>query len=250
MINNKLKINEKKTEFLMLKSSFNKSDFSKLTLTVGDDEISSSSTAKNLGVILDSYLKLDKYINATCKSSFFHIKNIGRIRNCLSDESAAIVIHAFITNKLDYCNSLLYGLSDFQIQRLQKIQNIAARILTKSKRDSHITPILKHLHWLPIHFRIRFKILVLTFQAYHGVAPDYLCELITKHHAVRALRSNDMMLLDEPKIRGKTYGPRAFIYAAPHEWNNLPLFIRKSINLSTFKSSLKTYLFKLAFLAS
>ena len=71
MINNKRKINDRKTEFLMLKSSFNKSDFSKLILTVGDDEISSSSSAKNLGVILDSHLKLDKYINATCKSSFF-----------------------------------------------------------------------------------------------------------------------------------------------------------------------------------
>ena len=94
-----------------------------------------------------------------------------------------------------------YGLPDLQIQRLQNIQNIAARILAESKRNSHITPILKHLHWLPVLFRIQFKIL-----AYHGVAPGYLCELITKHHAVRALFSNDMMLLGESKIRGKTYG--------------------------------------------
>ena len=144
----------------MLKSSFNKSDFRKLTLTVGDDAISSST--------------------------------------------------AFITNKLYYCNSLLYGLSDFQIQSLKK--HWCAYCYEKSKRDSHIIPILKHLHWLPVHFRIRFKILVLTFQAYHGVAPAYLCELITKHHVVRALRSSDMMLLDEPKIRGKTYGIPGYLY--------------------------------------
>ena len=76
-----------------------------------------------------------------------------------------IGIHAFITNKFDYCNSLLYGLPDFQ--RLQKIQNIAARTLTKSKKDSHIIPNLKHLlHWFPVLFRIRFRILVLTFQGY------------------------------------------------------------------------------------
>ena len=83
----------------MLKSYFNnnKSDFSKLFLACGEDELSPSSTAKNIGVILDCYLKLDKYINITC---IFPHKNIGRIQNCLSDESAAIIIHAFITKKL------------------------------------------------------------------------------------------------------------------------------------------------------
>ena len=165
----------------------------------------------------------------------------------MSDGDAAIFIHAFITNKIDYCNSLLYGMPENMINRLQKLQNIAARILTKNSKQCHITPILKLLHWLPVKFRIRFKILVLTFQAYHGVAPVYLCELIKKHHTVKSLRSNNMMLLDEPRIKGKTYGQRSFSYAAPHEWNQLPLDIKTSSSIDIFKSRLKTYLFGLAF---
>ena len=148
------------------------------------------------------------------------------------------------------CNSLLYGMPENQIQRLQKIQNIAARILTRSNKQCHTTPILKKLHWLPVRYRIIFKILVLTYQAYHGVAPDYLCELISKHHSIKSLRSNGMMLLNEPKIKGTTYGPRSFVYAAPHEWNKIPFYIKTSVNLAIFKSSLKTYLFKLAFVST
>ena len=142
-------------------------------------------------------MKLDKYIKNTCKSTYFHITNIGHIGS-LSGGNAAIFIHVFITNKIDYCNSLLYGMPENMINRLQKLQNIAARILTKNSKQCHITPILKLLHWLPVKFRIRFKILVLTFHAYHGVAPVYLCELIKKYHTVNSLRSNNMMLLDEP----------------------------------------------------
>ena len=100
----------------------------------------------------------------------------------MSDGGAAIFIHAFITNKLDYCNSLLYGMPYNVISRLQKLQNIAARILTKNSKQCHITPILKLLHWLPVKFR-------------------YLCELIKKHHTVKSLRSNNVMLQNEPRIR-------------------------------------------------
>ena len=97
MINNKLKINDKKTEFLIFKYFYNKANFDDVILEVGNDEIAPSTIAKNLGVVIDYNLKLDKYINATCKSSFYHIRNIGRIRDCLTDDCAAIIIHAFVT---------------------------------------------------------------------------------------------------------------------------------------------------------
>ena len=107
----------------------------KSSLAVGDDEISPSSTAKNL---INCHLKLDKYINATCKSSFFPHNNTSSIRNCLSNESARII-------KLGYCNLLLYGLSDFQMQCLQNIRTITVHIFTKSKRDSHIASISRSI---------------------------------------------------------------------------------------------------------
>ena len=107
-------------------------------------------------------------------------------------ETDIIIIHTIITNKLDYCNLLFYDLPDFQIPLLQKVPNIAASVVTKSKRDS---PILKYLYWLPVLFCIRFTIIVLICQVYHEETLDYLNEHITNHHVARALRSDDIMLL-------------------------------------------------------
>ena len=108
---------------------------------------------------------------------------------------------------------------------------------------------LIYLHWRPIRQRITFKILLLTYQAYHNTAPDYLCELITSYCSARNLRSNDMMLVRpcHPGPRLKTYGEKCFQFAGPKEWNNLPLLIRESPSIYIFKSRLKTYLFNCAF---
>ena len=104
------------------------------------------------------------------------------------------LIHSLVTVRMDYCNSLLYGIPDSTLFRLQKVFNTAAGILKKIPQFSHITDILKDLHWLPIRQRITFKILLLTYQAYHNTAPDYLCELITPYCSARNLRSNDIPL--------------------------------------------------------
>ena len=118
---------------------------------------------------------------------------------------------------------------DSTLLRLQKVLNTAARILKKIPKFSHITDIPKDLHWLPIRQRITFKILLLTYQAHHNAAPDYLCELITPYYSARNLRSNDMMLVRPchtvPKL--KTYGEKCFQFAGPKEWNNYPcLFVK------------------------
>ena len=96
----------------------------------------------------------------------------------MSNQSAISLIHAFITSKLDYCNSLLYGLSTIHINKLQRVQNAAGRLVTNTPRICHITPILEDLHWLPIKYRIEFKIVLLTFKCLYGLAPQYLVDLI------------------------------------------------------------------------
>ena len=249
MIQNKLKINDSKTEFLVLTSSFLKQHFNDLNISVGNSRIARSLSARNLGVIFDNHMSLDKQINSICKSAFFHLKNIGSIRNMLTDDACSQLIHSLVTVRIDYCNSLLYGMPDSTLFRLQKVLNTAARILKKVPKFSHITDILKDLHWLPIRQRITFKILLLTYQAYHNTAPDYLCELITPYCSARNLRSNDMMLVRpcHPGPRLKTYGEKCFQFAGPKEWNNLPLLIRESPSIYIFKSRLKTYLFNCAF---
>ena len=185
--------------------------------------------------------------NSICKSSFYHLRNIARIRKYISIKTSEILVHAFITSKLDHCNSLLFGLPKNLLNKLQAVQNAAARLITLTRKHDHITPILIDLHWLPVADRIKFKILLLTFKALNGLAPIYIKELVTKYQPPRSLRSSSQSLLVSQPYHLKSYGHRSFSVAAPELWNSLPLFIRHTSNLSSFKSELKTYLFKLAY---
>ncbi len=181
-------------------------------------------------------------------AAFYHIKNIGSIRNHLTQEATVTLVHAHVTSRLDYYNALLYDLSDKILYKVQKTQNTAPRVVTGTYKFEHIAPVLNNLHWLPVKFRINFKILLLTFKAYHGLAPSYLCDLIDKKLPTCSLRNYDDFLLVEPKTKFNTYGDRAFSKAAPFLWNPLPIDIHRSPNVACFKQRLKTYLFKLPFI--
>ena len=147
---------------------------------------------------------------------------------------------------MNSCNSLLYGLPQHLISRLQSIQNTAARVVTRTRKFDHITPVLKQLHWLPVRYRIVFKILLLVYKALNGTAPSYISELLKYHTSERKLRSSSQHLLATPKARLKTYGEKAFA-AAPRLWNSIPLELRSNSSIDIFKRHLKTYLFKQAF---
>ena len=129
MIKNKLKINDSKMEFIVFRLPQVKQDLSDLSVSVGDSVIAQSSKVRDLGVIFDQFLNFDEYISGVCRSTHFHLGNIGRIRQLLSYDACAQLIHALISIHLDYCNSLLYNLPKGSIERLQKIK---ARILTKT----------------------------------------------------------------------------------------------------------------------
>ena len=243
MISSKLKINDDKTEFLVISSSHLSFHFDK-QLTIGDATISQSSSCRNLGVMFDKHMKMDVQINNICRSTHFHLRNIGTIRHVLTESAAAQLIHSLVTSRFDYCNSLLYGLPDTQLDRLQRIQNIAFRIVCQVPKAVHITPYLEHQHWLPIKQRIVFKVLLLAYRAYSGMAPGYLCDLVCPKEPTRwSLRSDDKLELQNPVTRLKTYGNRCFEFAAAKEWNALPLRIKQSETLESLKSELKTFLF-------
>ena len=146
MMKNKLKINDSKTEFIVFRSPQAKQDLSSLSVYVGDSIIQQSSKVRDLGVIFDQFLSFDDYISSVCRSTHFHLRNIGRIRHLLSHHATAPLIHALISIRLDYCNSVPYNLPKSSILRLQRIQNQAARILTRTPRRDHITEVPIDLH--------------------------------------------------------------------------------------------------------
>ncbi len=159
------------------------------------------------------------------------------------------MIHALVT--LDYCNSLYSGLPQSSLSRLQAVQNATARLLTGSKKRDHISPVLSSLHWLPVKFRVDFKILLFVYKAYliclSGCAPSYISELLVPYCPARALRSSSHLLLTVPRCRYKSKGDRAFSVVGPKLWNGLPHHVRSAPSLDIFKSRLKSYLYSLAF---
>ena len=161
----------------------------------------------------------------------------------LTKEATETLVHAFISSQLDYCNSLLYGLPASTLNKLQLIQNHAARVVTGAQKYDRITPVLRKLHWLPMSQRIIFKLLTLTYQAVHGQAPVYLCELAVHYRPGCTLRSaDDPTPLAEPRTRSK-YGDCSFAVAGPSLWNDLPRSMREAESVHSFKRELKTLLF-------
>lgn len=158
-------------------------------------------------------------------------------------------IHAFISSRLDYCNALYVGVSQSSLRRLQLVQNAAARLLTNTRKREHITPILSSLHWLPVSFRVDFKILLFVFKALNGLAPPYVTEMLTLRESNRTLRSTNQLLLVVPRTRYRRWGDQAFSVAGPRLWNKLPADLRTITELGPFKAKLKTYLFRLAFIS-
>ena len=179
---------------------------------------------------------------------FFHIRRIAKIRDYLSEESTAVLVHAFVTCRLDYGNAFLYGLPDYLIQRLQAVQNCAARLVKRCPKYAHASPLLMELHWLPVEQRIIFKLLLLVFKSLNNLAPLYINELLYRYSPSRNLRSANQCLLVIHRSNQSTYGDRAFSAAASKLWNTLPISVRQSRTLSIFKRNVKTHLFRQAFL--
>ena len=247
MVINKLKLNTEKTELLYLHSRFRPClDLGAINL--GSDNVYPSPKARNIGAIFDSTLTMSAHVNSIVKSGFYHLRNIAKIRNVLSRETTKILIHAFVCSRIDNYNSLLFGLPKNLVNKLQHLMNAAARVIARVDIHDHISPVLKELHWLPVEQRIIFKINLITFKCLNDLAPSYLKELITLYQPNRTLRSSsDKLKLATVPYNLKNYGYRSYSVHAPILWNSLPFFIRSADSVATFKSNLKTYLFKLAY---
>jgi hypothetical protein len=245
---NKLKLNDDKTEALLIHKHNASSSLSPLptSLRVGTTDIQFSASARNLGYILSDDLSLNNHISHVCRSAFTAIRQISSFRHYLTVTATKTLVCAFVLSRLDYCNSLLSGSPKHIIDKLQKVQNSAARLVFRAKKRDHITPLLHSLHWLPVQARIEYKLSVLCHNFFSDSCPSYLADLLSVYSPSRTLRSSaDTRILTVPVTRTKTYGQRAFAYSAPKQWNSLPSLIRNIQSTQAFKKALKTHLFKL-----
>jgi len=197
-------------------------------------------------IILDPTLSFLPDANHFTKTAFIHLRNIARLGPSLSLATTEILIHALITSRLDYCNSILYGSPNKILNKLQYVQNSAAWLLTSTRRYEHITLVLHHLHCLAVKYRIDYKLLLITKKALNNLAPPYLSDLLPLHAPTRCLRSTGTTALKIIRTKRRTWGDRAFS-AAPPLWNALAIHIRQAPTLPLFKQALKTHLFQLAF---
>ena len=249
MRSNFLCLNEDKTELLLIASKSNHGKLDIPSVLIGDAQIEPSKQAKNIGFIFDALMDGKAQIKQICKSGWYHLSRIGRIRCYLDQKSTETLVHSFITSRLDSNNCLLIGLPKTIIHKVQILQNAAARLVKRMPKRSHITGTLKELHWLPVPYRIQYKTLLMVFKSLHSLAPAYLTDLLmVKKNTRHALRSNDGMLLVMPASKRPTFSDRNFKIAGPRLWNTLPADLRHCDDLNVFKRLLKTHLFKKAYI--
>ena len=183
-----------------------------------------------------------EHVISVCRAAYYH-----GFKAFLTHEALVTVVHAFVAYRIYYSNSLLYDISDYNINHLQRIQNSAARKVTNTRKYDHITPILQKLHWLPVRQRIHFSILLITYKFINDMAPEYLCEQMSIRKSSRKLRSSSQIVLQVPVSRLNLYGDCAFSVAAHTLWNGLPVDFRNASSPENFKSGLKTQLFNVTF---
>ena len=249
MRHNMLKLNDDKTELIVFASRYNQHLYSDASMMIGNTTVVCEPQVKNLGVIFDQVMSMRQHVNYTSRTARFHLRNISRIRRYIPEESCKLVVQSLVTSRLDYSNGLLYGIPKSAVSILQSVQNSAARIVTKTAPREHITPVLRELHWLPVDRRIEYKILLYAYKALNGLAPEYLCNMVELYAPDRVLRSASQNLLVVPRGKHCQYGMRTFAMAAATLWNSLNVRdrsnrIRGSPSLESFKSNLKTLLFK------
>ena len=248
MIANKLKLNADKTDAILICSPRIKNTIDMPRIELGNTTVPTSTVAKNIGVFFDGVLTMKSHVQHTCRVAYLYIHCIGKIRHLLDRKNTEIMVNAYVTSRLDHGNGLLYGVSDHLLTQPQRVQNSAARLVTKTMRREQITPAMIELRWLSVRQRIEYKLLLFTFNSLHGLAAPYLAELLSRHQPTRSLRYADAHLLVEPRSNLKTQHDRAFSHAAPCLWNNLPLAMGVTDSQKLFKNQLKTILCKRAFI--
>ena len=237
----KLKLNPEKTEFSIVGDRQGRESLiKKFPTQLLGTSISSIDTVKNLGVTFDSGNTFTSHITKVCHACYYHLRDLRHIHKFLSVETAALLANSIISSRFDCCNLLLYGISKYNVAKLQKIQNALCRNVFRLDRNNYVIPLLQKLHWLPITYHILLNLI--TFKAIKFSQPTYVSFLIK----TSSLTHGNRLFLSSVHPR-KPIGRQGFVMASPTEWNRLSQSVRSQHTTTGSQSQLKTYLFRLAY---
>ena len=247
----KLKLNDSKTEFIFVNGPLRSADSLGTRFLHDMNDITFSSKVKNLGVILDNKLSFGPHIDSIVKQCNYQLRKLSSIQKYIDRDAMLILVHSFITTRIDFCNSLLINLPSKQLRKLQQILNKCVRLIFNLSPTTPTSAYLIKLHWLPLKARIEYKICLLVFKILHSGQPKYLYDLLVpysndSHMTLRLY--NDPYYLSVPSgVQERIFGERSFSYIAPRLYNSLPIDIKASNSVHHFKKNLKFYYFNLSY---
>ena len=252
MLMRKLKLNESKTDILLVKGGLRvdiETEFGALEL--GDLRLQPSPSVKNLGITFDSTLDFKHHINSLVKTCNYNIRNLYAVKRYLNRDALIGLVHSLIISHVDYCNSLFLGLPNYLLKKIQTILNKCARLIFSLPPRTPTTRYLIELHWLPVRARIEFKICLMVYKAIKFKQPKYIVDMIFSPETgtQMSLRSSDdPYRLHEPRAVGeRAFAERSFAYVAPRLYNKLPVRVKQQSTLGSFKTHLKSFLFSQAY---
>ena len=204
-----------------------------------------------LGVVLDSEIKLTKHVRRLADRCFYDLRQLWAVRRSVTADVAKTLVNAFITSRVDYCNSVFKTISAAGILPLQRVLNATARVIVRKRKNDHITALTRYdLHWLPVRQRVEFKLCRLVHMCLPQSAPSYLaamCVNIDEMDGRCHLRSATHGDLVKPTTLGRTYEQRSFTVAGPSIWNSLPSSLKDySLAINAFQKNLKPIFFRRA----
>ena len=256
MDENQLKMNSSKAEIIIFgsrqqlsKTTMNSLYYTMNSMCINGDKIEINDCIKYLGVWADQHLTFKHYIKIKCKTAKMELLKLKTIRPVLTIEAGNTLAMGTIISHVDYCNGIYSGLPETDLNKLQRVQNITAKIVLGKGKFVDPTDCLRTLHWLPIKYRVEYKILCMVYKCLSGDAPDYLKDLLKEYTTTRqGLQSEQSYKrLVVPRTVRKTFASRAFSVFGPSLWNQIPNYLKELRSLESFKKDLKTFLFNKAF---
>ena len=255
MTENRLKLNPDKTEFLLIGTPAKRDAFEQyFPLDILGSPVSPCKSARNLGVLFDSGFTFSNHISAISRACYANIRILSRVRRYLSFKASKMLASALVSSRLDYCNSLLASCTGKDLRRLQILQNILCRVVCRLPWRARVSSSMKSLHWLPIRFRINFKISVIVYKTLQSGEPKYLKEFLHPYASSKNTRRSNpdkkflITFNFDRKLHSSTHQlSHSFAYSAPRLWNDLPFDLRSAETLASFRKNLKTHLFSVAY---